>query len=123
MECGICLSDCLPETDMHYTECLHSMCFDCFKKLKNDSCPFCRQAIYLPTTFINNEDDETDDFFIPEIPRQRNRSRKQNKKNRRMKLLNDILDTYSQSNLQPTVNYDMLPNRNIRLSRLIRLNS
>ena len=80
MECGICLEENILEKDMHYTECLHLLCFKCYKKLRTNKCPFCRSEIYI----IYN-------ISISFIKRDRQEF-KRNKKQRKLQKLNNILN-------------------------------
>lgn len=44
MECHICYED-KKEHQMKKLDCKHSLCKDCFNKLRNNTCPFCRRLI------------------------------------------------------------------------------
>ena len=103
-DCCICLEENILEEKLHYFVCLHFVCFKCFTKLTNNSCPLCRQPIYIlpqPTTTIRNhhssdESDESyfsqeydDDFIIPRIRRNRHQY-KRNKLIRKRQILHNI---------------------------------
>ena len=106
MDCAICLGERILEKDMHYMECLHSICFSCFTQLVKDTCPLCRTQITILNSsrqIINNNnilDNETnvdntfeDDFIIPVIRRNRHeyrRNKKQRRRDRLYNLINDI---------------------------------
>ena len=127
MECGICLNDCILEKDMHYTECLHCFCFQCFTQLLTDSCPFCRQTIILPyrpnrrlivnNTVVEELDIDSDiifedDFIIPTMRINRHEYHR-NKVNRRRERLNTLLNA-------DTAMVSIFPNNKLRISRKIR---
>jgi len=124
MDCGICLNDCILEKDMHYTECMHYFCFECFKQLLTESCPFCRRTItlipiyYSVTNIENNENNVEndiifeDDFIIP-IIRKNRQEYKRNKINRRKKRLNDLLNESININI-------FFPNNKSRFTRKLR---
>lgn len=95
MECGICLNDTILEKDMHYTECLHSLCFKCFKKLLVDKCPFCRRNITIIKGLRINR-----------------HQYKRNKKERRMNRLNNLILQNEKVNILPNIH--KRSNRKIR---------
>jgi hypothetical protein len=66
MNCAICLEDDILEKDIHYMECLHHVCFNCFKQFLNNKCPFCRELIHLSKKSYQTEDlnDDTNDDTI-----------------------------------------------------------
>ena len=97
MNCCICLEDNILEEDIHYMECLHYVCSDCFILLIDDSCPYCRQKIYLSTRQIYTTDDEEEntmeyenDFIVPVIRRDRNEIKRRRIRKRRQELINII---------------------------------
>jgi len=107
MECGICLNENILEKDMHYTECLHCLCFDCFEKLRTNKCPFCRDEISIlyysfgrnnDYRYLNIEDDsdsfdEPDDYNIPiPIIRRDRQEYRRNKRQRKIQRLNNLLN-------------------------------
>lgn len=129
MDCAICLEDNLLEKNMHYMECLHYVCSNCFEKLLTDTCPFCREKIYLIPRCshsidyenIENDDDFTlpnyrgeEDFIVPtrRLDRQEYRRKKKLRKRERLEnMLNDMLNK---------TNNIMFPNTRIRFGRKIR---
>ncbi len=78
--CDICFDDNLKEENIHYMECLHYLCDNCFEKLKVNTCPFCRLEIYLKS--------ET----LYEIPRKNRSEIRRNKKERKRRLLLKFLE-------------------------------
>ena len=44
MECNICY-EYKKDNQMHNLECKHSLCKECYHKLRNNTCPFCRRLI------------------------------------------------------------------------------
>jgi hypothetical protein len=44
-ECFICYDFDRNNSDIIYLECMHFLCNSCLKKLKNNTCPFCRSNI------------------------------------------------------------------------------
>ena len=96
MHCGICLEDDIFEKNVHYMECLHYTCFDCFLQFIENTCPFCRREIQLYSTFNHvNEDPEDiifeNDFIIPIIRTDRN-EKKRKKNQKRKQILNDLVE-------------------------------
>ena len=96
-DCAICLEDNILEVNMHYMECLHYVCFNCFIQLKNESCPYCRQKINLfpGHNYAIDEDDYSsteidNDFIIPIIRRDRNEIKRKKYKRKRQELINII---------------------------------
>jgi len=81
MDCPVCLDDEIDETKIHYTECLHHICDDCYYKLLSNSCPICRQEIAL--SFNNNTN--TDDMFFDNKPFVINKKRHENKREKKRK--------------------------------------
>lgn len=97
--CDICFEEKL-EKDLHYMECLHYLCDNCFVKLKVNTCPFCRLEIYLNNEKIdeseeseeNEEIQENVEIILP-ISRVRNRSEiRRNKKERKRRILLKFLE-------------------------------
>ncbi len=94
--CDICFEEKL-EKDLHYMECLHYLCDNCFVKLKVNTCPFCRLEIYLnkEKSEENEESEEiqdNDEIILP-ISRVRNRSEiRRNKKERKRRILLKFLE-------------------------------
>jgi len=121
-ECSICYNDIL-EKNIHYMECFHYICFNCFKKLVSNTCPFCRQSIQLHPSRIIEDDDiflfehedniiatYHDDFIIP-MRRYRHEIKRQ-KLHKKKEILNNIIesDTLISQNLN-------VPNNKIRFNR------
>ena len=52
IECGICF-ECVLEKDLQYLDCIHSLCFKCYRRLLSLTCPFCRAEINLESEFLN----------------------------------------------------------------------
>ncbi len=57
-ECQICLEDKL-NIDLH---CGHEVCIDCYKKVYEGDCPFCRATSYFDKCEIDSDLDEDDDY-------------------------------------------------------------
>jgi hypothetical protein len=125
-DCCICLEENILEKNLHYLECLHYTCFNCFTKLISDSCPLCRQPIYILQKPIaafrdhqNSDSDESeesyfsqqydDDFVIPRIRRNRHKY-KRNKIIRKREVLNNLI----QNN---TIVFDPIPPSSATLAR------
>jgi hypothetical protein len=52
VECGICYLDI---SNMVFLECSHSLCNNCYHKLRTHNCPFCRKPfIYIPKNIKEN---------------------------------------------------------------------
>ena len=114
MNCGICLEDDILEKKIHYMECLHYTCFDCFVQFINNSCPFCRQEIQL-YTFFNLVNEQSEDFifendFIIPIIRKDRQDKKRKKNQKRKQTLNKLIES------QKNINY-YIPNIKSRLNR------
>ena len=62
IECGICF-ECVLEKDLQYLDCIHSLCFKCYRRLLSLTCPFCRAEINLESEFLNVNKDEDEDIF------------------------------------------------------------
>jgi hypothetical protein len=62
IECGICF-ECVLEKDLQYLDCIHSLCFKCYRRLLSLTCPFCRAEINLDSEFLNVNKDEDEDIF------------------------------------------------------------
>jgi hypothetical protein len=84
MDCPVCLEDEIDEVKMHYTECLHHICDDCYYKLLSNSCPICRREITL--SFNNNTKyNTTDDMFFENEPFVINKKRYEKKREKKRK--------------------------------------
>lgn len=94
--CDICFDEKI-EKDIHYMECLHYLCDNCFEKLRVNSCPFCRLEIYLKTENFENYHSNRieinlNNLILPVLQR-RNRSEiRRNKKERKRRTLLKILE-------------------------------
>lgn len=125
MDCSICLEDSILERDMHYMECLHSICFECFRKLLTDTCPLCRETINVlhasSIGFANEGDTQgenfsyvfEDDFIIPTVRKNRHEHKRQRleiRKKRLMEMLGSYCDDTS----------SVFPNNKVRFGRKIR---
>ena len=62
IECGICF-ECVLEKDLQYLDCIHSLCFNCYRRLLSLTCPFCRAEINIDSEFLNVNKDEDEDIF------------------------------------------------------------
>ena len=62
IECGICF-ECVLEKDLQYLDCIHSLCFKCYRRLLSLTCPFCRAEINIDSEFLNVNKDEDEDIF------------------------------------------------------------
>ena len=114
MNCGICLEDDIIEKNIHYMECLHYTCFDCFVQFINNSCPFCRQEIQLYTSskIVNEESEDIvfeNDFIIPIIRKDRH-DKKRKKIQKRKQTLNKLIES------QKNINY-YIPNIKSRFNK------
>ena len=45
MECCICYQTTSPNTYFYITECNHTLCLVCLKKIDQIKCPYCRQPL------------------------------------------------------------------------------
>ena len=45
MDCSICMESKISDDNMVWLRCNHSLCSDCYSKLMQNSCPFCRTSI------------------------------------------------------------------------------
>jgi zinc-RING finger domain len=126
MNCAVCLDENISETKMHYMECLHYVCDECFYKLLTNSCPLCRGEITLPRRIPSEESDDDDsddnlffenDFLIPlriRKDRQENKRRKEQRK--RQNLDNIILSQLTTNN---SLNFN-IPNKRKRFHKKLR---
>ena len=128
MNCAVCLEDNVREANVHYMECLHYICDNCFGQLLQNSCPLCRQEItLLPEKSRHNNlieyDSSTDDesfysneFFIPHIRRDRHEN-KRKKNTRKKEHLNNII--LSPSHMLPIPNSKKRINKKIKLYNVL----
>ena len=127
MDCHVCLEDRIDEKNIHYMECLHYICNDCFGKLLSSSCPFCRQNI---TLFKNNKDEFIDDycdsfyneneiffendFIIPTIRKDKRKNKRKKCLNKKLQLENIINQIDSFKNIHSITILNIVPNNNKR---------
>ena len=45
MNCTICMSEKIQHDNMVWLDCCHSLCSDCYTKLTQNTCPYCRTII------------------------------------------------------------------------------
>lgn len=106
-ECAICLEDNILEVNMHYMECLHYVCFDCFNLLRDDSCPYCRQKINLSLGHNDVTDDEDENITAFEndfvIRRQHRNEIKRKKRKNNKQELNNIIQSQNKLNILPNI--------------------
>ena len=86
MDCPVCLEDNVIEKNIHYMECKHFICDDCFSRLLANSCPLCRHEITLSLKNrtitengkdLSNEDEMFfDDFIVPVMRRNRSEQKR-----------------------------------------------
>lgn len=119
MNCAVCLDDYI-EVNIHYMECLHFLCDECFSKLQSNSCPLCRHEITLLNSSSNDFSDseidleEQDDDFIIHIRRDRQeiKRKKYQKKKQNLNFFLHQIATQSHS----TIN---IPNKKKRFQKKI----
>lgn len=126
MDCPVCLEDNVIEINIHYMECLHFICDDCFRKFLSNSCPLCRQEITLmpfnnrtieeivETDIDLSEDNEMffDDFIIPTL--RKNRSEYKRKKMLKKKEKLDRLINHQMNIFKNNLSSFDIPNKNKR---------
>jgi hypothetical protein len=103
MECGICYEEQIQEHNMEFMICLHTICKNCFDKLLTNTCPFCRQIIYINNNIDIINDYEIiveNDFIIPTIRRDRQEC-KRKKRNKKMEHLENIVNENIINNIFP----------------------
>ena len=124
IECGICF-ECVLEKDLQYLDCIHSLCFKCYRRLLSLTCPFCRAEINLESEFLNvNKDEDEDifsfddsniflenDFIISGRNRKTRQENKRKKINKKREQLNNIINETVPST--PI----LIPNSKIRSNR------
>lgn len=129
MECGICLEDNLHNELLHYMECKHFTCNSCYRKLKKNTCPFCRKVIKLfskPNTnknIINFERSAnnaeyfifSNDFVIPTMRLDRNEYRLKKKLNKKKKL-----EKFLNENKIENDYYIYIPNKKYRINKKLK---
>tara|TARA_E500000178_G_C16867773_1_gene682807 strand:- start:650 stop:1000 length:351 start_codon:yes stop_codon:yes gene_type:complete len=68
MECCICYTKPLPNLCFYITNCNHIYCFDCFKKIDQKFCPYCRQELKnIPVELRKNKIDEESNKILLKI--------------------------------------------------------
>ena len=124
IECGICF-ECVLEKDLQYLDCIHSLCFKCYRRLLSLTCPFCRAEINIDSEFLNvNKDEDEDifsfddsniflenDFIISGRNRKTRQENKRKKINKKREQLNNIINETVPST--PI----LIPNSKIRSNR------
>lgn len=103
MDCGICFEENIDITKIHFMECLHHVCQDCFKSITVNSCPYCRYNI---TTFYesSNSDEEyiySEEIIIP-LARKNRQERKRNKVEKRLRKIMENM-TENHTNILPNI--------------------
>jgi hypothetical protein len=124
IECGICF-ECVLEKDLQYLDCIHSLCFKCYRRLLSLTCPFCRAEINIDSEFLNvNKDEDEDifsfddsnifvenDFIISGRNRKTRQENKRKKINKKREQLNNIInETVPSTSI-------LIPNSKIRSNR------
>lgn len=145
-ECNICFNDSICENSIVYMDCLHYMCFNCFRNLLTPKCPFCRSDIDLSkydsigmrinqiqvvneslddifmfeaeydSNFVN---EQYDDFVVPTIRKDRHelkRNRILKKKEKLERLVNSTCSFSNFPNIKNRSIRKMLNKLNARLS-------
>lgn len=131
-ECNICFNDDICENNIVYMDCLHYMCFNCFRNLLTSKCPFCRSEIDLSKydsiglrinqiRVVNeslddifvfeaeyDDNEQYDDFVIPIIKKNRHELKRHRNLKKKEKLENILKSTLSFSN------FPNIKNRSIR---------
>ena len=116
MNCSICLDDNILEINIHYMECLHYVCDNCFIKLIHNSCPLCRQEISLITKENYDSDDDYyyEDLFVDNYNFSIRKNRHENKRKKFQKKKDHLY------NIIHNENNSVIPNNKKRIHKKIK---